>query len=204
MKRIGISTRLDKVPGRVEQRDALDALWPSLLWNLGYAPLPLCSGIEDVPAYLQALNLDGFILSGGNDIGSAPNRDRLEKGILDYSTSRGLPVLGVCRGMQFINDYCGGSLMAILGHVATRHTLVGEWAKDNGFLEVNSYHNQAIVDETLSHALVVLAKAEDGAIEALRHKTLPWLGVMWHPEREETLTKNDIILIKKHFGSETL
>jgi putative glutamine amidotransferase len=202
MKRIGISARLDTVLGRDEQRDALDVRWPSLLWDLGYMPLLLSSGLADVPAYLQALNLDGFILSGGNDVGSAPNRDRLEKGILNYSASRGLPVLGVCRGMQFINDYCGGSLVAVSGHVATRHKLAGEWAKTNGFLDVNSYHNQAIVAKTLSQMLVILATVEGGAIEALRHKTLPWLGIMWHPEREETPAKNDLALIKKHLGSE--
>ena len=202
MRRIGISARLDTISGRDEQRDALDARWSSLLWDLGYVPLSLSSGVSDVPAYLEALNLDGFILSGGNDIGSAPARDRLEKGVLDYSRAKGLPVLGVCRGMQFINDYCGGSLVEVSGHVATRHNLLGAWAKENGFMDVNSYHNQAIVGKTLSRVLVSLAESGDGIVEALMHKTLPWVGIMWHPEREKVPAKNDLTLLKNHFGGE--
>ncbi len=202
MRRIGISTRLDIISGRDEQRDALDARWAPLLWDLGYAPISLSSGVTDVTAYLEALNLNGFILSGGNDIGSAPARDRLEKGVLDYSLERGLPVLGVCRGMQFINDYCGGSLVEVSGHVATRHNLVGRWAKEHGFGNVNSYHSQAILEETLSGDLVSLAESEDGIVEALLHKTLPWLGIMWHPEREKVPSERDLALLKNHFLGE--
>lgn len=202
MRRIGISTRLDTISGRDERRDALDVRWAPLLWDLGYVPISLSNGLTDVASYLEALNLNGFILSGGNDIGSAPARDRLEKGVLDYSLERGLPVLGVCRGMQFINDYCGGSLVKVPGHVATRHNLVGRWAKDHGFRNVNSYHSQAILKDTLSEDMVSLAESEDGIVEALLHKTLPWLGIMWHPEREQVPSESDLKLLKNHFYGE--
>lgn len=202
MRRIGISTRLDAISGRDERRDALDGRWAPLLWHLGYVPVALSNSLTDVQSYLEALNLSGFILSGGNDIGSAPDRDRLEKGVLDFSLERRLPVLGVCRGMQFINDYCGGSLVKVSGHVATRHSLVGRWAKDHGFGNVNSYHSQAILEDTLSEYLVSLAESEDGIVEALRHKTLPWLGIMWHPEREQVASESDLALLKNHFNGE--
>jgi len=90
----------------------------------------------------------------------------------------------------------------VSGHVATRHRLLGVWAEENGFVDVNSYHNQAIVDATLSKAVTAIAESGDGVIEALKHKTFPWLGIMWHPEREETPAENDRALLKKHFGSE--
>ncbi|SFR51105.1 putative glutamine amidotransferase [Marinobacter daqiaonensis] len=199
MKRIGISARLDEVQGRCEERDALDVRWATLLWSLGYLPLPLCSGVAEVTEYLEALSLDGFILSGGNDIGSAPARDRLELGVLDYSSSKRLPVLGVCRGMQFINYYCGGDLIVTQGHVNTRHSLSGHWAEENGLLAVNSFHKQSIISTTLSSSLTPLAQSADGVIEALRHRSLPWLGIMWHPEREKPIADSDLALLKNHF-----
>lgn len=200
MKVIAISQRLDPIAGRDEVRDALDVQWAPLLWDLGYLPVALNSGIEAVEEYLAALQADGFLLSGGNDIGKAPERDRLEAAVLDYSMHQLLPVLGVCRGMQFINHYQGGSLKKINGHVATRHSLQGGWSNQQAIESVNSYHDWAIVSETLGRDLESLARTEDGSIEALRHKQHRWLGIMWHPEREQPFSKHDIHLIRKFFG----
>lgn len=201
MKVIAISQRQDPIAGRDEVRDALDVKWASLLWDLGYLPVSLNSGIEAVEAYLAALQPDGFILSGGNDIGKAPERDRLEAAVLDYSVHQRLPVLGVCRGMQYINHYQGGSLKKLDGHVATRHPLQGSWSNDQSIDSVNSYHDLAVVAETLGGDLESLASTEDGAIEALRHIQHRWLGIMWHPEREHPISRQDIHLIKEIFGN---
>ncbi|BBP43109.1 gamma-glutamyl-gamma-aminobutyrate hydrolase family protein [Thiosulfativibrio zosterae] len=199
MKRIGISQRRDDVPNRNETRDSLDVIWSSLLWRLNIIPIPLCSEIQDHLSYLAALNLDGFILSGGNDIGESPKRDHLENSILDYSKAKNLPVLGVCRGMQYINFYQGGSLINIGGHVATQHSkLVGGWVSQNSINYVNSFHNYAVTDQTIGEQLEPLAHTEDGVVEALQHKHHPWLGIMWHPEREPYQTSNDR-LIQQHF-----
>ena len=48
--------------------------------------------------------------------------------------------------------------------------------------------------------LEILAKAEDGVIEAVRHKQKPVLGIMWHPEREELFSSDDIKCVQKLFG----
>ena len=200
MKVIAISQRLDPIAGRAEVRDALDVKWARLLWDLGYLPVALNSSIEAVEEYLAALQPDGFILSGGNDIGQVPERDRLEAAILDYSVLQRLPVLGVCRGMQFINHYQGGSLKKMDGHVATRHPLQGEWSNQQGIDSVNSYHDWVIVSETLGRDLVNLANTGDGSIEALQHKQHRWHGIMWHPEREQPFSNQDIHLIQEIFG----
>lgn len=200
MKRIGVSQRLDKVSGREEYRDALDSRWADLLWSLGYVPILLSSRIENLEDYFDALHLDAVLLTGGNDLGLAQDRDRLEKFLLDYAKLKSLPVLGVCRGMQMLNHYFGGQLAKVREHVATRHSLVGAWAERFGFLEVNSFHNEAILPEGLAIELEVLASAKGDVIEAIRHRDLPWLGIMWHPEREVPYRDQDLKLITSLFG----
>jgi N5-(cytidine 5'-diphosphoramidyl)-L-glutamine hydrolase len=200
MKRIGITQRRDAVSDRNEIRDELDVEWGMMLWKLGIIAIPLHSGIVELSSYLDQLALDGFILSGGNDLGGSPERDRLEAGVLDYAKIINLPVLGVCRGMQFINYHLGGSLVSVQNHVATRHTLYGDLAQDYKGQLVNSYHNQAIKSENLSDDLIAIAYSEDQVIEAVKHKTYPWIGIMWHPERENPMVHQDEIFIKQVFG----
>ena len=57
-----------------------------------------------------------------------------------------------------------------------------------------------IIGNGLAGFQLALALAEDGTIEALAHIKLPWVGIMWHPERENASEdKNNITLIKKVF-----
>lgn len=200
MKRILISQRLDAVPGRDEERDALDVRWAELLFSLGFLPIPVCSALAGQPDYLAQLQPDAMILSGGNDIGQAPARDSLETQLLDYAKAQQLPVLGVCRGMQMLNHYLGGSLVTVSGHVATRHSLQGDWAQQYGYQQVNSFHNQAITQATLAADLNVLVTSADGIIEAVECSHLPWLGIMWHPEREAQLQPADQQLLNQHLN----
>ena len=53
---------------------------------------------------------------------------------------------------------------------------------------VNSYHNQVL--ENCPDSFKVLAKSDDGNLEAMVHKYLPWEAWMWHPERETVFVKN--------------
>lgn len=201
MKIILISQRRDEVAGREETRDALDVRWAKILFTLGFLPIPVCSELAGASNYLAQLQPDGILLSGGNDIGQALERDQLETQLLDYAKANNLPVLGVCRGMQMLNEYCGGTLVDIEGHIATRHLLEGDWATQQGYQQVNSYHNQAVIADTLAKSLVSIATTADGVIEALKHSTLPWLGIMWHPERESILSNEDSKLLIEHFNN---
>ena len=212
MKRIAVSQRVDAVPGRDERRDALDIRLGRLLWTLGLLPIPLCSGVVAEPVaegrpgnaaeYLAALNPDGILLSGGNDLGEAPGRDRLERAALAYAREHGIPVLGICRGLQIINGDEGGTLAALDGHVAVRHGIFGPLAGTAGRM-VNSYHNHGVLPDGLAPTLEPLAWSEDGAVEALGHRDRPWLAIMWHPERDHPTAAADCELIRNHFG-ETL
>lgn len=196
--RIGISQRRDAVPGRDEARDALDVRLCGLLWELGFLPMPLASGIDAPAAYLEELALDGVVLSGGSDVGVTPARDTLERAALDIATQQNLPVLGICRGMQMINVFQGGSLRQIEGHTAVRHRITGPLVSTEG-QQVNSYHDLALMRDDLGAELQAIAWSEDGVVEAIRHACLPWLGIMWHPERDMPCSDADKKLIKSHF-----
>lgn len=196
--RIAISQRRDDVPGRDETRDALDVRLCGLLWELGFLPLPLASCIVEPAVYLDELAPDGVVLSGGNDIGAAPARDALERAALEHAIERSLPVLGICRGMQVLNLFQGGTLRCVKGHTAVRHKITGELASTER-RQVNSYHDLALQQDDLGAVLEAIAWSEDGVIEALRHTRLPWLGIMWHPERDTPTSTADRQLIKKHF-----
>jgi len=196
--RIAISQRRDAVTGRGEVRDALDERLAGLLWELGFLPLLLASGVAEPADYLAVLAPDGVLLSGGNDIGSAPARDALEWVALEYAAAQGLPVLGICRGLQMLNHFQGGALRPVSGHTAVRHRVTGPLVGSDG-REVNSYHDQGLLDADLGDQLEAVGRADDGVVEALRHRRRPWLGIMWHPERDTPVARADRELITRHF-----
>lgn len=200
MKTLIISQRRDGVPSRDEERDGMDVRLAPIFYELGFLPIPLCSDLYDAEGYIEALKPDAILINSGNDIGEYPKRDKLEERLLDYAKEHKTPVLGICRGTQMINQYLGGTLTPIAGHVATRQQLLGEWAKNHGYTDVNSYHNFAITEETLGQDLYILATTADGVVKAIKHKSLPWLGIMWHPEREPSLPTTDKALLTKHLN----
>ncbi len=152
-------------------------------------------------------HLDGVLLSGGTDVDPVrygqeavpeiippePDRDVFELDLLDAATKRGLPVLGICRGIQVMNVYAGGTLnQHVPAHsrfdtapaepvhqvTFTAGTLANELYGNT--IEVNSLHHQTIDD--VAPKCEASAHSDDGSVEAIESKELNWLGIQWHPE----------------------
>ena len=196
MSLIYVTQRVDVYPGNCERRNALDGRWHRILGGMGLRALPVPNDKAQVKMWLEACPPSGILLSGGNTPtaygGTAPERCKTDEALLDFAVDGRVPVLGVCRGMQSIAIYFGGSLKKIDGHVRARHELNGRITKN-----VNSYHEYAV--NVLPDEFSVMAKSEDGVIEAIRHTSLSIEGIMWHPEREEVFCELDRKLITDLF-----
>jgi len=175
------------------------------------------ASIEPVPVLpnpaASLAGLDGLVLVGGTDVdparyGETPlpeteppdgERDATEIALLAQALERDLPVLAICRGLQLVNVFHGGSLIQHLA-AANRHR---QTEGDHGSpvhtvaihpdtllfavtgartLLVNSRHHQAV--KTLGKCLRVSAlDSEDGTVEALERPDKRFvLAVQWHPE----------------------
>jgi len=163
--------------------------------------------------------MDGLLLSGGADldpilygqpiagsVGIEPDRDALEAEAWSAAIARSVPILGLCRGLQAINVFSGGSLLQhVDGHVgaawghgpAATHplrveprTALGSFVGADGPLVVNSYHHQGIRPDDLAPGLVASAWADSSAgdlvegLEAADGRFL--IGIQCHPERIDT------------------
>ena len=196
-RRIAVSMRM-AVSGHGERRDALAQNWAKFLGEV----LPQCLWVpipnirDDAVALVTKLGLDGLLLTGGEDWGAYPERDRTEAALFAWATDNEYPVGGVCRGMQVINLLLGGKLTPVQGHVAVRHAV----RFSNGTsAEVNSFHSNGILPAGLASGLVRVATCENEEIEAFSHSQQPILGVMWHPEREQSATEHDRLMFQNFF-----
>jgi N5-(cytidine 5'-diphosphoramidyl)-L-glutamine hydrolase len=198
MKAVGVTQRVSVVPAYGERRDCLDQAWTKFLAACGLLPVVLPNVPEAALALCEVAGIAGLVLTGGNDLavvgGDAPERDTLENILLDMAERRGLPVLGVCRGMQVIQQRFAIPLRRVEGHVAQR-----QFIRINGERkEVNSYHRFAAFDSR--PPLEAWAVADDGVVKAVRHSAEPITGIMWHPERCSPFSPADVVLFRQVFG----
>jgi N5-(cytidine 5'-diphosphoramidyl)-L-glutamine hydrolase len=200
MNKVAVTQRVSIIPAYGERRDCLDQAWTRFLMTCGLLPVLLPNIIQAAIDLCQDSGISGLVLTGGNDLaelgGDAPERDATERALLDLAERRGMPVLGVCRGMQVIQHRFAIKLLRLEGHVTRNHLIrIGHKAR-----KVNSYHNFASFDSR--PPLDVWAVADDGAIEGIRHSDQPITGIMWHPERLSPFSPADQILFRQVFGVE--
>jgi putative glutamine amidotransferase len=212
---IGISTYLEPdVRWGVWRQSAalLPTLYPRLVQRAGGLAAMLPPDAAAGAADRAVARLDGLVIAGGPDVEPvrygaevhprtgppARERDAWELALIRAALTAGVPLLGICRGMQLLNVARGGTLAQHLdGHcgppgVFTTHRVVPVEGTElarllPGSLDVPTYHHQAV--DVLGGGLVVSAHADDGTVEAVEAPEADaWtLGVQWHPEAGEDL-----------------
>lgn len=196
--------------GVVEKRDALAQNWHSFIKKAlpGHSLFPVPNIGSDAVALLGSLPVSGLILSGGEDMGINPERDKTETLLFEYACKKNWPILGVCRGAQVINHLHGGSVKSDFNkrHAGKRHnmrTLPNPFF-ENCNMEVNSFHENIITPQGLGNHLKILGIAPDESVEAFFSPDRNMAGIVWHPERERIPNNNDILMMNKLFGRGTL
>lgn len=199
MRRVAVSQRVEIVQKYAERRDALDQRWSTFLGACGLLCLPVPNQPAGVDAFLAAFAVDGILLTGGNDLvrygGDAPERDATDRRLIELGLQNGLPIMGVCRGMQSIQDYFNVPLERVDGHVASEQQVSVRGRVES----VNSYHcfgARRSVPE-----LEVWAVSADGVVKGIRHRDHAVQGLMWHPERFSAPATRDVALFREFFGS---
>jgi putative glutamine amidotransferase len=198
------------------QRTGVNAAYVQSVMGAGGVPLILSPLLGPSHAARALEGIDGLLLTGGEDIDPAwygadpsprlhpPSRDRdiFELALFAVARERGLPILGICRGIQLINVALGGSLYQDLpterpggldhnpgtSRTTRSHRVrLAPGSRAAGALgrepvAVNSFHHQAVRD--LAPGLVASGWTEDGLIEAAESPPgAAWLlAVQWHPE----------------------
>lgn len=212
---IAITSSMDLNPDRLNDNRALVSLdYSNSVINSGGIPiiLPITDNLEVIKE--QVKYFDGLILSGGGDpdpnlygedclqeLGNVtPERDTFELTILDAFLKTKKPILGICRGLQLMNVFYGGTLYQDIKYLNTSIQHRQRWLadlpthdvnileEDNILFEIfgaktrtNSFHHQMIKD--LGSELTTIATANDGVVEAIQNKNHPFFyGVQWHPE----------------------
>ena len=207
MNKIGITLRVEHIEKYNEKRDAISHDWVKFLEISNAFPIFIPNTLKDTKHFLKTMNLDGIILSGGDNKGDDIERDNTEKEIIELAIKEKIPILGICRGMQILNDFFGGSILLSNDseHIAKHHEikLIDTNMKEifqTEKIKVNSFHNNLIKKETLGDDLCVFGISEnDNTVEGFYHKNLPIIGVMWHPEREQN-SQNELKLMNSFYN----
>lgn len=195
-------------------------LWRHMFHGIvaaGATPVGIDCAVEQPRIASLVRRLDGLIIGGGGDVDPAlyggavdddllwgvnPARDASEQKALQAALDGTVPVLAICRGMQFVNVALGGSLHGDLardrpGEVSHRpgknlldrschevdiqpDSLLASLVGGHGHVAVNSEHHQGLKD--LAPGLRAVAHSRDGLIEALESPERLIVGVQWHPE----------------------
>lgn len=205
---IGITAEPKADPNDPKTRGTISLNWnyAQAVADAGGVPL-IIPPMADMA--LIAEMIDGWLIPGGADIDACefgqenhpeaelqdPARFRGEKALYQ-SIPAEMPVLGICYGCQFINVVRGGDLIQHIPDLegTVKHTggemqsyLLDADSRLSGIfgdreVQGKSYHHQAV--DRAGDGLRVVARNDDGTVEALEATDRPWLiGVQWHPER---------------------
>lgn len=179
--------------------DVLEADYVKYFNRLNVNVWAVSNFVEDAEELFEQSTWDFVVLTGGGSVPEAyydcdaskemqqKNRDRVEEALVRQCLKRNIPVLAICRGMQFINGMFGGKISKLNDLTVKRP--IGEdhevWCEIwNKQIKVNNFHNDGIKKENLAETLQVLAEdRENRIIEGFYSDERKILGLQWHPER---------------------
>ncbi len=213
MIRIGLTTYYEKIESQFSAHIPYDYI--SALFE--YDAVPLLIPVTDDDKILEKylLSVEGVLLTGGVDIDPGlynekntglshtvcKQRDRAEMYIIDRALKKGLPILGICRGLQILNVFFGGTLYQDIQNQYNTGIIhsnpikkidelhhevnidpeshIGRLFRE-GRAMVNSRHHQGV--KRAGAGLSISAISDDGIIEAFENSDRSVVAVQWHPE----------------------
>ena len=167
-----------------------------------YIDLVKSSGHEPVILDLRYKNITGpLLLCGGADIGKNKERDKRELNWIKMALEANQPIIGICRGMQILNYYFGGTVSDLSEYVAEYHQN-DEFSDDadhserlsqfhyvknleDTIFEVNSRHHQWCSKVADNFKVTHISFEGNYIPEAFEDETRKIIAVQWHPERLE-------------------
>ena len=189
-----VSTR--KISGKFRDLEGLELPYLSFFSSLGVTLVAVSSSLAQWELLSSEIEVDSVILTGGDSFGEDVQRDAIDYALITYALEKKLPIFGICRGMQVINRYFGGTdhtdKTLAEKHIAKEHAVTlspfaqkifGPIYQKNLF--VNSYHSQFISSEEIGNGLEILAFGPSLNVEAFMYLEKKIFAVMWHPDRED-------------------
>ena len=149
-------------------------------------------------------NYNLIILSGGNSILKYSNKNKdkfrakLDNFFLKKANLNQTPIIGICHGGQFLAKKYGLTLTKDIRHVGL-HKIENLSKIVSSFKSVNSFHNLKIKYKKLKN-IENLILADDGSIECFKIKDKKIGAIIWHPERENSDIKQQVIFFKNFYS----
>lgn len=166
--------------------DRLEKDYVVFFEELGYEITPV-SNFQNI-----TFNADFLVLTGGGNIyNEQPQRDKIEEKLFKEALIQNKPIIGICRGMQYINILLDGKITKNAKlNIERKNGLDHLVSINDKSYMVNNYHNDIVFENELSSKLNILARdIDNNTIEAFYSNELKILGLQWHPERNFSNTE---------------